>query len=88
MPNHADLNILLRSRSTKQIVVGKRLKTGSFANRQTSALPRIGMNESVAILRHMAGNRGGGPLPNLNSKPIGKKSMSVQGQADVLVFRQ
>ena len=48
--------VLLCPITLKKVVVGKRLQAGRLANRKTTALCRVGVNEVVPILCNVAGN--------------------------------
>ena len=50
----AHLDVLLRARPVKEVVVRKRLETRHFSHGETPALTRIWMNEVVAVLRQVA----------------------------------
>ncbi len=50
---------LLGPVSLKEIIVGEGLQTSRFANRETAALVRVRVDEVMAILGYVAGDRGG-----------------------------
>jgi hypothetical protein len=66
----SDLNVLLSPIALKKIIVRKRLKPGGFPHCETSALKRIRVNEVVAILGDVRGNRCRRLLPNLYPESI------------------
>ena len=43
--------------STEEVIIWKRLEARGFADRDASALTRVGVNEIVTILRDVAGDR-------------------------------
>lgn len=83
-----DLDVLLRPRTAEEIVVGKRLESGSLPDGQAAALFWIGMNESVAVLRDVTGDRRGRASTELDAKPVGKIPVTRHGKMDVAVFGQ
>ena len=68
----ADLDVLLGSASTEEVVVWECLETCGFPDRDAPALARIGMNEIVAVLRDVTGDRAARLVAQLNSKAIPK----------------
>src|SRR2546427_6728967 len=64
----ADLNILRRPVSAKEVVIWKGLKPCRLSDRQTSALLRIRVDVVVSVLRYVRRNRGGRPVGKLHPK--------------------
>ena len=66
----ANLDVLGRAMATEEIIVWKCLQACGFANRQTSALQRIGMNIVVPILRNMRNDGCARTRRNLDAEAV------------------
>ena len=62
----AHLNVLLRARAMKEVVVRKRLETCYLSHGEAPALTRIRMNEVVAVLRQVTRDRCARPVGELH----------------------
>lgn len=68
----SDLMVLLRAGSGKKVVVGKGLQARRLPNSEAATLHRVGVNEVMAILGDVGGDRGGGAATELHAKPVVK----------------
>ena len=84
----ADLDILLRPRPLKEIIIGKTLRPCRFAHRPAAALTCVVVNKRMAVFRDVAGHGHRRFQGYLRAKAIIEEFMRFTGRPDIFMFGQ